>query len=552
MCAIAFCGVTGPPLPSLRGALVFALHSLSSLVALTKALLLHAAWTIAWSCAIGTTLAFALEDRPATAVSLARRSAYIWPLAYLLVALRDGSWLAGPVDMALALVGLTLGSALGLDLRARLATGRWGSLTLRLSGTGALLAVLLIGLSLAPFGSEPALPASAPSTSDTRRSLAHLVAGMDPRKVPDGETRTLAVTAAQLDQLVAWAAEAGLRARSRVELHDGGVEVRASLPLPRARRWLELWASADLAMHEHQVVVHDARARVGWLYLPGWLLRWPVGWVQARLTRDADVQAVLSAVHGLSLQQSGVAVTYSHLTTGGGLAARLAWGDDETARIRESVTVQLEQLLATLTSRPSEDERMTVALQASFALAQARSRERSPVQENRAAIMALGIVLGSEKILRIFGERPASERVATIVRMRDATTLRGRGDWTRHFAISGAVTVLSSVAPSNAVGLLKEELDADGGSGFSFADLLADRAGTALAEHATHDEASARSMQQKLAAMASVDGYFPRADGLPEGIQDADFQRDYGGVGGPRYNALVADIERRVDALYQR
>ena len=64
-----------------------------------------------------------------------------------------------------------------------------------------------------------------------------------------------------------------------------------------------------------------------------------------------------------------------------------------------------------------------------------------------------------------------------------------------------------------------------GGSGFSFADLLADRAGTDFALAATRDE--------------------PTAD-LPEGVPDAQLQSDYGGVGGRRYKQVVDEIERRL------
>jgi hypothetical protein len=118
----------------------------------------------------------------------------------------------------------------------------------------------------------------------------------------------------------------------------------------------------------------------------------------------------------------------------------------------------------------------------------------------------------------------------------------------RHFTVSGALTVLSSVAPSDAAGLLKEELDADGGSGFSFADLLADRAGTTLAEAATRDDGRAATVQERLARGLRVDDVFPPADGLPEGIPDAELRSRYGGVGGPAYQRLAEEIERRVAA----
>ena len=170
------------------------------------------------------------------------------------------------------------------------------------------------------------------------------------------------------------------------------------------------------------------------------------------------------------------------------------------------------------------------------------------MEENRAAVLALGTVLGHSRLARAVGEQLDRERAEIAWHVRERTTLRGRADWTRHFAVSGALTVVSSVAPSDAAGLLKEELDADGGSGFSFGDLLADRAGTTFADVATRDEASAAAIQARLAGGFRVDDFFPLADGLPEGIQDAELQARYGGVGGPLYRRTAEEVDRRVSS----
>ncbi len=113
--------------------------------------------------------------------------------------------------------------------------------------------------------------------------------------------------------------------------------------------------------------------------------------------------------------------------------------------------------------------------------------------------------------------------------------------------MSGALTVLSAVAPSDAAGLLKEELDADGGSGFSFGDLLADRAGTTFAELATRDEETAAAVQASAwpPASASTTSSRPAKD-LPEDIPDSELRARYGGVGGPLYRKYADEIERRV------
>jgi hypothetical protein len=127
-------------------------------------------------------------------------------------------------------------------------------------------------------------------------------------------------------------------------------------------------------------------------------------------------------------------------------------------------------------------------------------------------------------------------------------SIRGRRDWTRHFTISAALAIHANQALSDAAGLLKEELDAgEGGSGFSFGDLLADRAGTRFALAATRDEASALAMQSRLARACRLEDLFPPAADLPESLTAAQLQARYGGVGGEKYRQMLADIEGRLD-----
>ena len=96
------------------------------------------------------------------------------------------------------------------------------------------------------------------------------------------------------------------------------------------------------------------------------------------------------------------------------------------------------------------------------------------------------------------------------------------------------------------MGLLKEELDADGESGFSFGDLLIDRAGTMLGVRATESESAATAMQNRIAGGFLVSDFIPDASGLPEGLTDAEFKRRYGGVGGEVYVRLSAESDQRV------
>ena len=155
-------------------------------------------------------------------------------------------------------------------------------------------------------------------------------------------------------------------------------------------------------------------------------------------------------------------------------------------------------------------------------------------------------MLGTTHLTTFAGDVADAGQKTLAARLRAGTTAHGRADWTRHFSLSGALTVLSAVAPSDAAGLLKEELDADGGSGFSFGDLLADRSGTRFAELATRSEETAAAVQRRVAAGFRLDDFFPPGKDLPEDIPDSELRARYGGVGGPLYRKYADEIERRL------
>jgi hypothetical protein len=78
-------------------------------------------------------------------------------------------------------------------------------------------------------------------------------------------------------------------------------------------------------------------------------------------------------------------------------------------------------------------------------------------------------------------------------------TLNGRTDSPQHFTISAALAAHAGSPLSDAIGLYKEVDDSRRGSGFSFNDLAADRAGTRFGDLATRSPASARQLQQRVA-----------------------------------------------------
>ena len=292
--------------------------------------------------------------------------------------------------------------------------------------------------------------------------------------------------------------------------------------------------------------IHFERCHIGRVSLPKFVLDLVSPSLTSAILDDPELDSIIASIESVRLEPDGVEAVFksgelrNKLKTS--LLARLGENPDVVSRTR----IHFRHLALTAERLP-RDDRFEAFLQSAFQLAQKHSQKEDPVQENRAAILALAMLLGHWRVETLVGPVTDEDLRLAAGRHVGRVTLRRRTDWGKHFLVSAALALLSNESLSDAAGLLKEELDAgEGGSGFSFSDLLADRAGTLFALAATRDEQSARRMQDRLAAGFGIDEIFPPAADLPEGIPDAELQGKYGGVGGKEYMAVIREIERRL------
>jgi hypothetical protein len=478
--------------------------------------------------------------------------AFLVALATLVVVTRLGLTPAaapGPVDFVVPSLGIAFGVVAALAWRRGL---RAVILLLpRLAAAGVLMAVLGATLLLAALQSQPLAPAPPDVGTADRRRLVAVFRGRNPRRIAPGDTRSLRLTEHDVDQLLAWGLPLVVgpdRVRAAVRLGpQDTVAVQASMRLPRIGRWLNVLASARVRVDEGRLDLAAPRVRVGHLEPPPPLMDALSPFLAAAVREDRRLRAVLPALRDVRVEAGAIQARYGRMEMPPGFLAGLVWGEEAGAALRDEVAAQVGRLLDRL-SEVEGDARFVRAFEIAFARAREHSTDASAVEANRAAILALGVVLGHPRIGRLLGIELSDADRRRSARILEGTTLRKRTDWPRHFTVSGALTVLSAVAPSDAAGVLKEELDAERGTGFSFGDLLADRAGTTLAETATRDEISAARMQARLADGFGVDDVFPPATGLPDGIPDEELRSVYGGVGGVVYERYVREIERRVEA----
>lgn len=182
-----------------------------------------------------------------------------------------------------------------------------------------------------------------------------------------------------------------------------------------------------------------------------------------------------------------------------------------------------------------------------FRLAMERSESGDPVRENKAALLALAIYLGDPRFDKLVGQvlSPALLEQSSFTR---GVRLGGRPDLCLHFVISAGLKLLTDQGISTAIGEFKELLDAGrGGSGFSFADLAADRAGIRFAETASDTGGGARRLQKIIAGNPREELFFPPVADLPENMPREEFEQRYGGVGSDAYDRMVKEIDRRLD-----
>ena len=112
-----------------------------------------------------------------------------------------------------------------------------------------------------------------------------------------------------------------------------------------------------------------------------------------------------------------------------------------------------------------------------------------------------------------------------------------------HFLVSAVLAAEGGGRLADAIGLYKEISDSRGGSGFSFNDIAADRAGTRFGQIAANDP---KRLQAELSKGVTDEDFMPGVADLPEFLSEAEFKATYGGVGAPAYERMKADIERRV------
>ena len=400
-----------------------------------------------------------------------------------------------------------------------------------------LLAAVAVVLLLLTDRVAAADPLGAPGTSDGdfRRAFA----APHPDGAPGSGAALDAATAAAGFRLVLVAA--GVDPAVRIEAAPVGetLEVTGSAPLRIPgldERFLNVRGAAEPEVREGTFRIGLRSLRIAGIEAPPWFVR-PSSRVLSRwLRRRSSLAAVVGSFEEIRVEDSTVI---------------LRWAEPAEAPPDDAFRVEgyLTLLARDADSLAARADRTAAVVQRAFALASVRSVGGDPVAENRAALLALGGAFGHPSLLDLAGV-PGGADAGRDLLERLPLALHGRRDWARHFFLSAGIAQVAPEAFSGGAGLWKERLDAAaGGSGFSFADLLMDESGARLGRVATSDRARARWVQARLAAGLAEADLAPHDPGLPEGLTAERLRSEFGGIGGPEFQRVAAEILRRVDSF---
>lgn len=368
----------------------------------------------------------------------------------------------------------------------------------------------------------------------------HILSRNDPRRMKSGVLRTITISQEELDLVVNYLANSYGKGSSNIDLQQGMARVRATIELPSnpIGRYLNI----DAKLRETNALPRFEYLRIGKLPVPAFVANWLLQFGIKQLQANKDYGAAADIIKNVSTSDNMLRIVFE-------------WNDALPNQLKaflvppkeqERLKAYHEQLIE-LTKKTSSKRslRLNELMRALFELAAQRTNNgNDPAAENRAAIIVMafyvnGKGLGAIIPAAIQWPRPTSRIV----------TLGGRGDFSQHFTISAALAATAGSPLSDVIGLYKEIADSRGGSGFSFNDIAADRAGTRLGELATTSDNGAQKVQQQFNAGLRESDIMPEVKDLPEFMQEVEFKRRYGSIDSPAYIKMSNEIERRIAAL---
>ena len=399
-----------------------------------------------------------------------------------------------------------------------------------------LLPVGLIVVVVMCFETSPLVEREARLSAANVDRAKHLLHEHDPRKLRVDEVKTISMNEEELNLVANHLVNRFAVGAAELEMKDAWLTFAATLEVSKAAPGRYLNIETVLTTEKGRLRLRQLR--IGRVYFPPALVEVLTAFGVEYLYRASGVRDAEEAFRAVEIRPKRLDITYRWKA---GIADAVR--DRIVSREDRQKLAAYNEFLTAEVGRQGAGLSFVSLIEAAFRHARERSANGDPVAENRAAIIVIATYVDGRNLSAL-----APEAVDWVKPKRVTLRIHGRRDFVQHFMTSAALAVTGGGAVSDAIGLFKEIDDADGGSGFSFKDLAADKSGTRFGQAATASATSASRIQRLIGEGIDDAALIPDVSGLEENMNDAEFERRYGGIGGTSYKRVVRDIDKRIAA----
>ncbi|MBU2571319.1 MAG: hypothetical protein KJ725_15075 [Gammaproteobacteria bacterium] len=358
----------------------------------------------------------------------------------------------------------------------------------------------------------------------------------DPRRLATGTIARASIEQRDLDLAVNYFVNQYMGGVAGLTIKQGRAIIESTLKLPSNP--LGNYLNLTLELKQTQSLPEIDHLSLGKIRIPGLIANNLSKIIYSLMLPDADWKALQAMIRKVRFINKRIIVTYKwHENLPTKLSGAFLPGQEQ-----HRIEVY-QQRLVMLTRASKRQLSLTELTQPLFQLANERSRRGDPIGENRAVILVLTLYANRLTLNKIIPSLKSQYR--PIWR---TVTLNQRNDLSKHYLVSATLAAYAGTPLADAIGLYKELEDSRGGSGFSFIDMTANRAGTLMGELAVQSQSQAGKIQAFMSTAQERD-IIPETADLPEYLAEQAFNRLYGGLEGAAYQKMIQQIEHRIAQL---
>ena len=360
-------------------------------------------------------------------------------------------------------------------------------------------------------------------------------------KTKPDEIATLDLSRADLNLAANYLLNRYSKSAVHISLKENKLKFNVTTTLPENRLGKYLNITFRLGNEGNSTLPTLTKFKAGKLLLPSKLAAFAIGQVIEHTSLKDYFILATHPIEKVDIGKDKLVITY-HSNRETLVKAR----DLLTHGTPSTTLTPYQQKLLDVVAQHDPHWRLSLAelLKPLFALAYQRSTSDTAIEENKQVIFAVNDYVNQEA-----GQRLPSNMLDTTTIRKTATFLYKRIDLAQHFIGSAAITASANGQIAQMLGEEKELKDAKDGSGFSFVDLAADKAGTKLGELAIQSPESARQLQKAMSEITDYHDFMPDPTQLPENMYESEFKQRFGSINSPAYKKMVRHIEAQVASL---